>query len=328
GAPPAAAPVPPAALRPLPGDVSDAELAHRVREDPSSLGPMSVGEPSSGALVNGVQLRAGRGHELVDPANSWGTQETIEYLTRCIDAVQSRFPGTPKMQIGHLSARRGGHLSPHKSHQSGRDVDVSYYLRGSPRRWYRRATEDGLDRPRSWAFVRAVLTETDVQYVFMNTSVQKLLKEYAFQIGEDPAWLDDVFQYQSHAGAPIIRHAPGHDTHIHVRFFSPVAQELGRRAYPLLVEQGKIAAPVRYALHKAKSGDTLGSLANRYETTVKAIQEANGLRSNRIYAKRIYRIPQRGQAEIRTAPVRIPPRRLPPPGTPREPPSASASLIY
>src|SRR5262249_5224777 len=123
GAKPGTAPMPPELSLP------DAEIERRFRHEQGSLGPASVGAPSAGALVNGVQMPKGDHWQLVDPGRAWGTQETVDALVHCIDRVNQRLPGAPAIAIGHLSARSGGHLSPHRSHQSGRDADVGYYYK-------------------------------------------------------------------------------------------------------------------------------------------------------------------------------------------------------
>lgn len=52
---------------------------------------------------------------------------------------------------------------------------------------------------------------------------------------------------------------------------------------------------VEFVKHKVKSGDTLGGLAKRYGSSVRAIQDANGMgRSTLIRAGKILRIPSRG----------------------------------
>ena len=214
------------------------------------------------------------------------------------------------MQIGHISLPTGGALAPHVSHQAGRDVDVSYYY-STATRWYAQAHEGNLDKPRTWAFVRALVVETDVEMILIDLGLQRLLREYALEIGEDPAWINDIFRGAD--GRPaLIRHAPGHTTHIHVRFFSPLARETARRVQGILVKKGKLDAPIVYVLHRARKGETLGRLANMYGTTVEAIQKANGLKSSLILARQTYRIPKRGEVKAAPAlPVSIPPRRLP-----------------
>ena len=193
-----------------------------------------------------------------------------------------------------------------------RDVDVSYYYTNT-KRWFARAHAKNLDRAKTWAFVRALITETDVEMILIDGGLQRLLREHALQIGEDSEWIDDIFRGVAGKRPALIRHARGHATHIHIRFYSPVARETARRAHPLLIEHGKVKPPVVYVSHRARKGDTLGRLANRYGTTVEAIKRANGLRSTLIRAKRTYRIPQKGGVpKARSRSVVIPPRRLPP----------------
>jgi penicillin-insensitive murein endopeptidase len=314
---------PPSPAAPPPGEapppspiagLSDSEIEARLRRDPTSFGAISVGSANAGALVAGVPMPKGERWVVLDPGNAWGTRETIEYLERSIDKVHEQFPGAPKLYIGHISAKKGGHLSPHVSHQSGRDVDISYYLLNG-RAGFVRATAENLDMPKTWAFVRALITETDVEMILIDTAVQRLLSEYASKIGEDPAWLDSIFQSRNKHPRPMVRHAKGHGNHIHIRFYNPIAQEIGRRAHALLAKAGHVTTTTGYLLHKARSGDTLGSLARRYGTSVDAIQKVNGLKSNAIKAKHVYKIPKQGHVIVRPpmpSPVVIPPRRLPP----------------
>ncbi len=141
---PTAGQAPVARAAPAGPPLSDAEIAQRFHHDPASLGPASIGPASAGALVNGVQMPRGDHWQLLDPGRAWGTQETVDALVRSIERVNERLPGAPPVAIGHLSAKNGGHLSPHKSHQSGRDADVGYYYKSGPRPFVH-ATEDNLD---------------------------------------------------------------------------------------------------------------------------------------------------------------------------------------
>jgi penicillin-insensitive murein endopeptidase len=295
--------------------VSAAELERRLVSRPASLGPMSIGKPSAGLLFNAVAMPQGDAWTIVAPGQAFGTEETTRYLDTAIHAVAARFPETPKLAIGDISAKAGGYLSPHLSHQSGRDVDISYYYVDGVR-WYRRADAQNLDAPRTWAFVRALVTLTDVDLLLIDHSIQKLLRAEAERVGEDAGWLDSLFKGKGNL-PPIIRHAPGHATHLHIRFYSPIAQETGRRAYGPLLAHGMIHAGAAYAVHVARKGDTLAELAKRYHTTVRSIRRANGLKSNLIQARKSYRIPQSGRAppSLISSPVAIPPRRLPPAGS-------------
>jgi len=285
------------------------EIDRLVRTDLPSLGSMVFGSATRGGLINGVRLPDDPRWVKIDPANVWGTTETVNYLVSAIDAVMDEFPGSHSLFIGDLSQKQGGYLRPHISHQSGRDVDISYFYTHDPD-WYVPANASNLDRPRTWGLIRALITRTDVHYIFIDRRVQRLLRQYAEEIGEDPDWLESVF-HGTADDSPIIVHEPGHATHIHVRFYNPIAEETARRCYSALVAQRKLL-PMRYSIpHKAKKGDTLIGLAKKYRTTVAAIMQANGLTKKSLRADKTYLIPRQGAAGP-SEPTPLPPRRLPP----------------
>jgi len=304
----------PAPGAPLPHPLdgwSDERLEAAVTTDLVSLGAMSVGTPNAGGLVNGVRAVASPLYSLVSPGSAWGTQETIDYLNTAVQAVHDEFPNTPPLALGDIGARHGGPLRPHISHQAGRDLDISFYYRDGTR-WYARGTRDNLDFPRLWAFVRALIAKTDIDLILLDHGLQEPLKAYALSIGEDPDWVSQIFQGKGVQRA-IIRHAPGHATHLHLRFWSPLAQETARRCYPALARHQLVRAPQQYTKHKAKKNETLAMIAKKYGSSVRAIREANGLRSSLIREQAVYRIPLSGGVRIpRTERVRIPARRPPP----------------
>jgi len=286
--------------------LGEVELAERIRADVGSLGAMSIGRPNRGQLINGVQLEESGLFHIVVPDASYGTEETLFYLTRATEAVHVEHPGTRPLHIGHLSRQGGGYLRPHKSHQSGRDVDVGFYY-STRDTWYRRATPTNLDLPRTWTFLRSLVTDTDVEMIFVASYIQHMIRKYAESVGEDPVWLHALFDGAGPRG-PMFRHAPGHATHFHVRFFSPFAERTASRALKGLVASGVVKPPSSVILHRAKKGETLGTLARRYGTSVPAIQRENGLRKTTIQAKKVYRIPTAGSS---TRPTTVPPRLIP-----------------
>lgn len=317
-------PVAPREPEPHPLDaLSDEEVRARVKDDLSELGSMSLGRPSGGSLVNAVPMPADDGWVVVDASHAYGTTETVENLSKVIALVAEEHPGTPPLHIGHISGKHGGPLSPHLSHQAGRDVDLGYYyLEGS--KWYQPANAQNLDVKRTWSLVRAIIVETDVEFILIDRSLHPLLRRHAEAKGESRAWLDDLFKGTPGRTSPLIRHTKGHATHMHVRFWNPLAQETARRCYTALIQEEKIKPPTYMVSHRAKKGDSLLKLAKQYGTTVKAIQRANGLRTTKIFAKRTYKIPRSGPAAIEVgARAVIPARRLPP--TVTTPPPATAS---
>jgi murein endopeptidase len=289
---------------------SDERIAEAVNGDLASLGSMSVGNPSAGLLLNGRVATANQLYRPVAPGSAWATEETLAYLDAALAKVHASIANTPILPLGDISVERGGPISPHVSHQSGRDVDIGYFYRGE-QRWYRRGNAQNLDLERNWAFVRALVTETDVDLIFIDHSIQALLREHAISRGEDRAWVEGLFGGGGQRA--IIRHARGHATHVHVRFFNPVAQETARRSYGALVARGVVPPVQSFLQHRVKKGETLGKIAKKYKVSVQAIKRANRLKKSLIREKRTYLIPV---AHPRPAPppkrLAFPPRRLPP----------------
>ena len=114
-----------------------------------------------------------------NPLEAFGTAETIGYLVTAIEAVEARFPGSPRVVVGDLSRPDGGRLNRHRSHQAGRDVDLGFYYARGEARDFQIARQRDLDLPRTWALVRALVTETDVDRIFVDRSLIAVLYAYA-----------------------------------------------------------------------------------------------------------------------------------------------------
>ena len=291
---------------------SDAQLAQAVSHDLPSLGPMSLGSPNAGALLNGVQATENELYKPVSPGGAWGTQETLDFLATALGRVHEQFPGTTPLALGDISGKNGGPWHPHISHQSGRDVDIAYFYNDGAG-WYARGTAKNLDLARNWAFVRALITETDVDLILIDHSIQVLLEDYAKQHGEDPGWLSGIFRGVPGKLRPIIRHAPGHATHIHIRFFNPVAQETARRCHAFLLQAKLTRAPQSFVTHKVKKNETLGMISRKYGVPVPRLRAVNGLKSSLIREKTALRIPVPTRGPAGPGPrLRVPARRLAP----------------
>jgi len=196
---------------------------------------ISVGRPGRGGhLIDGVRLPdRGEGFFTRDVwktrGNRYGTDELVDLLTGVARRMSIRVK--QRLVVADLSAHGGGDVRTwHRSHQSGRDVDLLYYMRdrdGKPMEPDAMHVFDGagtakdgsgikVDVPRTWLLVRDLLTapEAPVQYVFMYAPIAKLLLDQARSIGEPEALL---------AKANRALRQPGdsarHDDHMHVRVY-------------------------------------------------------------------------------------------------------------
>ena len=190
----------------------------------------SVGAAHNGQLTNGMQLPEGRGYYLRRPHRAWGANHTIYHVRRAVSVVRSRFPRVHELSIGDISSATGGPLADHKSHQSGRDVDIGLYYRKVPDGYpqsFIKAGRHSLDFRATWTLVET-LAETEpsssgVEIMFLDYDLQKMLYKWAHDHGVSRAKLRRIFQYprgQSSLSG-VVRHEPGHDTHVHVRFKCP-----------------------------------------------------------------------------------------------------------
>ncbi len=280
------------------------------------LGSISVGHPNAGFLVNGVRMPPGDAWVLSLPDHAWGTEETVESLSRALNRVATELPGGPRAIIGSISAAHGGPLAPHRSHRTGRDADVHLFLlHRRPGSWYEPGTAANLDLPRCWAFLEALIVDSDLDFVLVDQSVQDLLEAYALTLGRDPAWIADIFDGTRGPGSDLIKHAPGHQGHFHVRFVSPYSRRRGVELYDRLVEQGHIEPPTREVRHVVAAGDTLLSLARRHGVSVAEIQSLNNLGSSLIRTGQELRIIAPVDLPGARDPVIVPRRRLPPVAT-------------
>jgi LysM repeat protein/murein endopeptidase len=190
----------------------------------------AVGRPQNGKLVNGEQLPAGRGYFRRRPHLAWGTNETISGLRSAIEAVRSKHRKIHDVAVGDISAERGGKLRRHKSHQSGRDVDLGLYFlkqRKKGPKAFISGLRHTLDMPANWTLLRALVSSnrksSRASYIFLDYRVQQQLYQWAKKQGVKQATLDWMFQYPRgrRAMRGVIRHEPGHADHYHIRFKCP-----------------------------------------------------------------------------------------------------------
>ena len=114
------------------------QRAERARRDP--IGPAalrfgrSIGSPTEGHLLGGrtprgdrVPAHRARRHGGRHPLGTRAARHVARSRRR---AVRRQFPGVV-MSVGHLSREGGGDVDQHRSHESGRDADVGFFVRSA-----------------------------------------------------------------------------------------------------------------------------------------------------------------------------------------------------
>ncbi len=185
----------------------------------------SIGEPNRGSLRRPTRLPRHPGIVIRTPARAYGTEETIRWMLDGFDAVLDTHGESPRVRVHDISDRDGGRLRGHRSHQSGRDADVSYYQRRCPEGVCRfaRIGPRQLDVARQWTLFRTWIRAGVVEAIFMDRELQEALYQHARSRGATRQQLRRWFQHPRAADHPggLIRHWPHHRDHFHVRFVCP-----------------------------------------------------------------------------------------------------------
>jgi hypothetical protein len=201
------------------------ERPSKVTEVPDDE-PASTGDPWNGTLEHGTPLPQGEGYVVRRPNRAYGASYVVDQLQDVIAEVREVYPDLHTLAIGDISARGGGRLRGHVSHQSGLDVDVGFYFKKMPQGYPDsfHVADDNLDLAATWslllAFTRTSREATGVQMIFLDYEVQGKLYAYAQKHGVSDKDLGRIFQYPrgKDEKSGIVRHWPHHDDHMHVRF--------------------------------------------------------------------------------------------------------------
>jgi murein endopeptidase len=202
--------------------VSEEEQQQREAELPIVTVPgvgQSVGSPDSGYLANGQQLPENPAlYTIRNPEHSFASSHTIEALQRGIADFRRDTGFARQLLIADMSVEEGGRFGPHRSHRSGRDVDIALPMKADPPRASKPDAPTRIDWTATWRLIKAFVATGEVRYIFLSRSRQMLLYSAAKADGASPTELRTILQYPRHDRGAIVRHAHGHTGHMHVRF--------------------------------------------------------------------------------------------------------------
>lgn len=182
-------------------------------------GGLSVGKPQRGRIKGAVQLPESPLYSRGIRRLLWGSSYTIEQLQVAFANFRHDTGFEHKIVIGSISKRGGRTLPPHKSHQSGRDVDIRLPLLAHVPDTSR-PNPDEVDWYATWGLIKALGATDAVTVVFLEADLHRRVYEAARTMGESRDTLADylTFPQWRPKAAPLVRHSRGHNKHIHVRF--------------------------------------------------------------------------------------------------------------
>ncbi len=207
-----------------------------LREGYQAQGSVSIGTTLSGRMSGGVALPfEGEHHRILEICRArnthYGTEELIQLVKDVSASVMHAEPG-PRLGVCNLSHPKGGALKWSQSHNSGRDVDLAFFVRDiesgeardAPRLVvlsgrgveFGEAPEFRFDVARNWLLVKALVTHPSVvvQWILVDRRLKRLMLKHGARLGESAALLER---------ASKVLHQPSdahrHNDHFHVRIY-------------------------------------------------------------------------------------------------------------
>jgi penicillin-insensitive murein endopeptidase len=185
-----------------------------------------VGTPDQGALVNALalplegpfHLKITRGRE-----RWWGTTELVNLILTTAESFHEGW--AQRILVGDLSAREGGEISLHRSHENGLDVDVGYPTRSGQEqdpendRGFEHSMvslsghiSGDFNTEAAWDLARLFIESGQVQRIFIAPQIKQRFCRLVRRRGENET-----------AAETLRRLTPlhNHRDHMHVRLYCP-----------------------------------------------------------------------------------------------------------
>lgn len=148
-----------------------------------------------------------------------GSSHAIEVIVRAFANFRRDTGYQGEVIVGSVSRPHGRRFPPHRSHQSGRDVDIRLPMLP----WFETTIDpppEQIDWIATWALIDSFLATGEVSMIFLDADLQRHLYYAAMSMGASAEELDEIItwpQRDGTKGKKIVRHSKGHDGHIHVR---------------------------------------------------------------------------------------------------------------
>jgi len=158
------------------------------------------------------------------PNTSWASQDMVDLLVDAGRHMSWLLPTASPFVVGDISSERGGYLAGHVSHRGGIDADVGIYKKGAwqQSRGFTTLAPSELDVEATWALASTMLATNKVDFILLDRGHIARLRAYVLSAGlltdEEAA---RIFPAEGSRAlwenTGIVRHAPHHQDHLHVR---------------------------------------------------------------------------------------------------------------
>jgi len=190
---------------------------------------LARGRPDDGHLEHALRLPPSPDYLVRCPAHAHASSRTAHELMQALSAFRSHSGYRGELVVGDLSQAGGGRYGPHRSHQSGRDVDLwlpisgGHYRRGCVRCGTDlcRPAPHEVDWRATWQLVQALAARGSAQDIFLAWELQPRLRSAALALAVPGPELEQAIQHPVRGRPALVKHAPGHTHHLHVRFRCP-----------------------------------------------------------------------------------------------------------
>lgn len=212
------------------------DLPQTFKKYPFSIMSLTVGHPNAGWQTRAKKLRDTDFLEVRDRTEhlAYGHPALVLMLRRSAREIARDYAGSV-MFVGDLSSEHGGPIFGHRSHQSGRDADVAFFVndaKGRPVKLNRfvRFGADGVatdgsgrrfDDARNWLLVQSWVRDerAGLSHVFVSSALRQRLLDYGRR---HPVYKKYVAKVSKLLKQPA--NAGAHDNHFHVRISCPQRQ--------------------------------------------------------------------------------------------------------
>jgi penicillin-insensitive murein DD-endopeptidase len=200
------------------------DLNLRIDRQPG-LFEQAVGFYSNGSLINASQLLSeGPGFLKIIRFRdrAWSSGDLAVVIRSSAEDLLYTFPGSERVQIGDMSAKAGGAIGQHASHQNGLDADIAY-LRMDQREqdpdfngFDEYFVQDGrltsnFDLERNWFFLQSLVGTGRVGRIFVDIEIKKT---FCDRFGNSPGTPNAETLRR-------LRPWPNHANHLHLRITCP-----------------------------------------------------------------------------------------------------------